>query len=49
MLGAPLARVQAGTFFVELLRRFPLLQMAGQPKRQGTVFRGFGYLPVALR
>ena len=48
-LGAPLARVQAGTFFVELLRRFPLLQMAGQPKRQGTVFRGFGYLPVALR
>jgi cytochrome P450 len=48
-LGAPLARVQAGTFFVELLRRFPLLQMAGQPKRQSTVFRGFGYLPVALR
>ena len=48
-LGAPLARVEAGVFFAALLSRFPMLAMAGQPTRQGTVFRGFSFLPVALR
>jgi cytochrome P450 len=48
-LGAPLARVQAGTFFPALLTRFPRLRLAGTPSRQGTVFRGFASLPVALR
>jgi|SRR5579875_1780477 len=47
-LGAPLARVQAGTFFAALLTRFPRLRLAGTPVRQGVVFRGFSHLPVAL-
>jgi cytochrome P450 len=47
-LGAPLARVEAGTFFAELVRRFPGLRLAGTPERQGRVFRGFSHLPVAL-
>jgi cytochrome P450 len=48
-LGAPLARVEAGAFFSQALARFPALRVDGQPTRQGTVFRGFGYLPVAVR
>jgi cytochrome P450 len=48
-LGAPLARLQAGVFLTALLDRFPGLRLAGQPRRAGTVFRGFDYLPVALR
>ncbi|MGH3158046.1 MAG: cytochrome P450 [Streptosporangiaceae bacterium] len=48
-LGAPLARVEAGTFFAALLTRFPRLQQAGTPVRQGLVFRGFSRLPVTLR
>lgn len=48
-LGAPLARVEAGTFFAALLTRFPGLRLAGTAIRQGRVFRGFSYLPVALR
>jgi cytochrome P450 len=48
-LGAPLARVEAGTFFTALLSRFPALRLAGTPGRQGLVFRGFSHLPVALR
>jgi cytochrome P450 len=48
-LGAPLARLQAGAFLTALMSRFPSLRLAGQPRRAGTVFRGFDYLPVALR
>ncbi|HLX48746.1 MAG TPA: cytochrome P450 [Streptosporangiaceae bacterium] len=47
-LGAPLARVEAGTFLTALLTRFPRLQLAGTPIRQGVVFRGFSKLPVTL-
>jgi cytochrome P450 len=48
-LGAPLARVEAGEFLTGLLARFPAISLAGEPARQGTVFRGFSYLPVAIR
>jgi len=48
-LGAPLARIEAGTFFPALLTRFPALRLAGTPARQGMVFRGFTNLPVAVR
>jgi cytochrome P450 len=48
-LGAPLARVQAGTFFAELVRRFPTLRLAAEPARSGLIFRRMDYLPVALR
>jgi cytochrome P450 len=48
-LGAPLARIEAGTFFAALLTRFPGLRLAGPPVRQGLVFRGFSHLPVTLR
>jgi cytochrome P450 len=48
-LGAPLARMEAGTFFPALLRRFPQLRSAGEPQRRGVVFRGFSDLPVAVR
>jgi cytochrome P450 len=46
-LGAPLARLEASTFFPALLTRFPGLHLAGTPRRRGLVFRGFSYLPVA--
>jgi cytochrome P450 len=46
-LGAPLARLEAGTFFPALLERFPALRLAGRPRRRGLVHRGFSYLPVA--
>jgi cytochrome P450 len=48
-LGAPLARVEAGTFYADLLTRVPRLRLAGTPVRQGAVFRGFSYLPIAVR
>lgn len=48
-LGAPLARMEASTFFPALLGRFPRLHGAGEPRRRGVVFRGFSDLPVALR
>jgi cytochrome P450 len=48
-LGAPLARVQAGEFLTGLLTWFPGLRLAGDPVRQGLVFRGFNRLPIALR
>jgi cytochrome P450 len=47
-LGAPLARVEAGTFFAALVTRFPRLQLAAPPVRQGVVFRGFSRFPVTL-
>jgi cytochrome P450 len=48
-LGAPLARVEAGEFLTGLFRRFPKVSLAGEPVRQGVVFRGFSYLPITLR
>jgi cytochrome P450 len=48
-LGAPLARLEAGTFLPALVRRFPRLRLAGTPARAGVVFRGFSRLPVAVR
>jgi cytochrome P450 len=48
-LGAPLARLEAGSFFPALLARFPRLHGAGEPRRRGLVFRGFSDLPVAFR
>lgn len=48
-LGAPLARLEAGSFFPELLARFPRLHGTGEPRRRGLVFRGFSDLPVAIR
>jgi cytochrome P450 len=48
-LGAPLARLEAGTFFPALLERFPALRLAGRPRRRGLVHRGFSYLPIAAR
>jgi cytochrome P450 len=48
-LGAPLARVEAGEFLVGLTTRFPELRLAGEPVRQGFVFRGFEHLPIAVR
>jgi cytochrome P450 len=47
-LGAPLARVEAGTFLSALVTRFPRLRFAGTPIRQGVVFRGFSELPVTV-
>ncbi|HEY2578258.1 MAG TPA: cytochrome P450 [Streptosporangiaceae bacterium] len=47
-LGAPLARVEAGIFLAALVTRFPGLQLAGTPTRQGVVFRGFSKLPVTV-
>jgi cytochrome P450 len=48
-LGAPLARIEAAEFLAGLLRRFPALTLAGEPVREGMVFRGFSYLPIAVR
>lgn len=47
-LGAPLARVEAGEFLTGLVTRFPGLRLAGEPVRQGFVFRGFRHLPIAV-
>jgi cytochrome P450 len=48
-LGAPLARIEAGEFLTALIGRFPALSLAGEPVRDGVVFRGFSYLPVTVR
>jgi cytochrome P450 len=48
-LGAPLARVEAGEFLAGLVRRFPALSLAGDPVREGVVFRGFSDLPITVR
>jgi cytochrome P450 len=48
-LGAPLARVEAGEFLSGLFRRFPAISLAGEPVREGVVFRGFSDLPVTVR
>jgi cytochrome P450 len=48
-LGALLARLEAGTFFPAMLERFPALRLAGPPRRRGVMYRGFTYLPLAVR
>jgi cytochrome P450 len=47
-LGAPLARLEAQVAFPALLRRFPKLELAGEPERRDSLtIRGFTRLPVA--
>lgn len=49
-LGAPLARLEAELGFPELLRRFPRLELAGEPvRRPGLGLRGFASVPVVLQ
>jgi cytochrome P450 len=48
-LGAPLARLEAQVAFPALLRRFPGLELAGEPQRRDSLtIRGFTDLPVRL-
>jgi cytochrome P450 len=48
-LGAPLARLEAQVAFPALLRRFPKLEVAGEPERRDSLtIRGFTSLPVAF-
>jgi cytochrome P450 len=47
-LGAPLARVEGQLAIGALLRRFPKLELAGEPVRRHQItLRGLGSLPVA--
>ena len=47
-LGAPLARVEGQLAIGALMRRFPKLQLAGQPVRRNQItLRGLSSLPVA--
>jgi cytochrome P450 len=48
-LGAPLARAEAASFLAALVNRFPAVSLAGEPTREGLVFRRFGRLPVTVR
>lgn len=49
-LGATLARLEARIAFEELTRRWPQLQLAGQPTRRSMlVLRGFNSIPVQTR
>jgi cytochrome P450 len=54
-LGAPLARLEAEIAFTELLRRFPEMRLAVEPRDlhwghgDGLVLRGLSDLPVLLR
>jgi cytochrome P450 len=49
-LGAHLARLEAIEFFDRLLRRFPVIEPAGRPRRKrGRTLRGFEELPVRVR
>ena len=46
-LGAPLARLEAQVAFPALLRRFPKLELTGEPQRRDSLtIRGFTSLPV---
>jgi cytochrome P450 len=48
-LGAGLARVEARLVFAELLRRFPVIELAGEPERRsGITIRGLAGLPIRL-
>jgi cytochrome P450 len=47
--GAPLARLEAEVAFRELVRRFPRIELAGEPVRRPTfTLRGLASLPVAV-
>jgi pimeloyl-[acyl-carrier protein] synthase len=49
-LGAPLARLEGAIAIPVLLRRFPEMSRAGEPKRRHNVHvRGLATLPVALK
>ena len=46
-LGAPLARLEAQIAFPALLRRFPKLELAGEPRRRNSLtIRGFTEFPI---
>jgi cytochrome P450 len=46
-LGAPLARMETQVAFPALLRRFPKLELAGDPQRRDSLtIRGFTAMPV---
>jgi cytochrome P450 len=48
-LGAALARLEGAEAVPALVRRFPGLELAGEPRRNGRVIlRGLDHLPVAL-
>ncbi|WP_147339701.1 cytochrome P450 [Actinomadura spongiicola] len=48
-LGAHLARLEATEFFRRMLRRYPTIELSGQPHRErGSNLRGFINLPVQL-
>jgi cytochrome P450 len=48
-LGAPLARLEAQVAIGELVRRFPGMQLAGEPRRAETVMvRALNALPIDL-
>jgi cytochrome P450 len=48
-LGAPLARAEAQITFEEILRRYPRIELAGEPTWGGTfIIRGAKKLPLAL-
>jgi cytochrome P450 len=48
-LGSSLARVEAQVAIGSIVRRFPLLELAGEPERNGrVVLRGLEYLPVSV-
>jgi cytochrome P450 len=49
-LGAALARREGGTALASLVRRFPKLELAGEPARNGRInLRGLTELPVSVR
>jgi len=48
-LGAPLARAEAQIAFEEILRRFPKIELAGEPAWGGTfIIRGAKKLPLRV-
>jgi cytochrome P450 len=48
-LGAPLARAEAQITFEEILRRYPSIELAGEPRWGGTfIIRGAKHLPLRV-
>jgi hypothetical protein len=49
-LGASLAKLEAQVAITSLIRRFPDVQLAGEPRwRDRLTIRGVEHLPLALR
>ena len=48
-IGASLARLEGDVVYSEMLRRYPLMELAGEPVRQDTFrARAFSEIPVVL-